>query len=38
LSAGIQQAKSEPSQNVRFERANCTFPANINCFLLGNYY
>jgi hypothetical protein len=27
LSADIEQAKSDPSQNVRVERANCTFPA-----------
>jgi hypothetical protein len=38
LSASIQQAKSDPSQNVRVERANCTFPATTNCFLLSNYY
>lgn len=38
LSAGIQQAKSDPSQNVRVEKANCTFPATTNCFLLGSYY
>jgi len=38
LSAGIQQAKSNPSQNVKVERANCTFPANTNCFLLGKHY